>query len=162
MTESGWEAVIGVLPIRHYHQVMAFTSSTQQREILALSFEPAEGGFVYYHNRWSRGMPVTSDEREEYLNLRVIGSRGAWRKTLIGRETVPPRAFKPVLRKLLRAMPLRMAIFGTAFGIGSLVSGLNEPNWILATLYVAAGCMMLFFGGAIFAARFWKPNGGVG
>lgn len=38
--------------------------SDKQRAILALSFEPAENGYLYYHWRWSRGVPVTAEERD--------------------------------------------------------------------------------------------------
>lgn len=133
---------------------MALISPAQQREMLELSFEQAENGFVYYHYRWSRGIPVTAEEREEYLNIPVFGSRRAWRKALAGRETTPARAYAPVARKLLQTMPFRMAVFGLIFGIVGLVSGFNEPNIALATVYVAVGCAMLFFGGSIVAVRF--------
>ncbi|WP_168355862.1 hypothetical protein [Sphingomonas gei] len=47
-----------------------------------------------------------------------------------------------------------MAIFALIFGVVGLVSGFNESNMALATVYVGAGCAMLFFGGSIIAARF--------
>ena len=122
--------------------------------MLALSFEPTEDGFLYYHYRWSRGIPVTPEEREAYLNIPAFGSRSAWRKSLAERATTPPRAYGPVLRKQLRTMPLSMAIFGLVFGVIGLVLGFNEPNMAIAIMYGVAGCAMLFFGGSIVAARF--------
>lgn len=133
---------------------MAISSPTQLREMLELSFERTESGFVYYHYRWSRGIPVTAEEREEYLNIPVFGSRRAWRRALSEREATPPRAYAPVARKLLRTMPFRMAVFGLIFGVVGLVLGFDEPNIALATVYVAVGFALLFFGGSIVAARF--------
>ncbi|PKP93236.1 MAG: hypothetical protein CVT77_06195 [Alphaproteobacteria bacterium HGW-Alphaproteobacteria-16] len=131
---------------------MALTPA-QQREMLELSFEQAEHGFVYYHYRWSRGIPVTAEERDEYLTIPVFGSRRAWRRSLAGRETTPPRAYRPVARKLLKMMPLSMAIYSLFFGVVGLILGFNEANMAPATVYVAVGCAMLFFGGSIVAAR---------
>lgn len=32
---------------------MGFFYRTDERQMLALSFEPDEGGYIYYRNRWS-------------------------------------------------------------------------------------------------------------
>jgi len=133
---------------------MALSSSTQQREILELSFEETDSGFIYYHNRWSRGIPVTAEEREEYLRIPALGSRRAWRKVVSGRETTSPRAYGPVAWKLSRKMPLMMGLFSLIFGGVLLMSGLQEPNVPLAAAYGVAGCVLLFFGGSIIVARF--------
>ena len=140
---------------------MIFTPSEEQRGILMLSFEPAESGYIYYHNRWSRGIPVTEKERDEYLSIPVFGSRRAWRKSLAGRETLSPRAYKPVARKLLRAMPLRMAVLSLIFGLSLLFAGLNERSLVLAAIYIAGGCAMLVFAGSAVIARFVRPDGNV-
>jgi hypothetical protein len=132
---------------------MAFLSPAEQRDILSLSFEPTEDGYVYYHNRWSRGIPVTKEERNEYLNIPVLGSRRAWCKSLEGRETLPSRAYKPVARKLYSAMPLSMGAFVLILGLLLLLSGLNESNVVLAIIYVAGGSGMLVFGGFIIVQR---------
>lgn len=133
---------------------MTFFSPVPQREMLALSFEPTEYGFLYYHYRWSRGIPVTPEEREAYLNMPAFGSARAWRKSLAGRETAPPRAYAPVLWKLLRTMPLSIAVIGLAVGAFVLLLGFYEPNMALAIVYVAFGGANLIWGALIVAARF--------
>lgn len=133
---------------------MALPSPSQQREMLELSFEQTENGFVYYHYRWSRGIPVTAEEREEYLNIPVLGSRRAWRKALSGRESLQPRPYAPVAWKLLRRMPVRMALLSMIFGVAGLLSAPYAANMLLAAMYAVVGCAMLFFGTSIVAARF--------
>lgn len=137
---------------------MVFTSSAEQREILALSFEQTEGSYIYYHNRWSPGIPVTGEEREEYLRISVFGSRRAWRKSIKGRETLPPRAYWPLARKLLRAMPLQMAVLSLIFGLSFMLAGLNEPRLIFAGIYFAGGTAMLAFAGSAAIARFARSD----
>jgi hypothetical protein len=140
---------------------MTLTSEARQREMLALSFEPTEDGFIYYHYRWSRGIPVTPEEREKYLDIPVFGSRRRWRKALAGRESSPPRAYSPVAWKLMKKTPLRMAVFALVFGGFGLFAGTNEPNLVFATAYVVAGAATLFLGGLIIAARFRRSNADV-
>jgi hypothetical protein len=133
---------------------MALFSPPPQRETLALSFEQTEHGFLYYHYAWSRGIPVTPEEREAYLDIPVFGLRHTWRRSLAGRETAPPRAYWPTLWKLLRTMPLSMAFIVLNVGAVGVLFGLYEPNIALAVVYTAFGCAMLLFSGAIVASRF--------
>lgn len=140
---------------------MTRTPDARQREMLALSFEPTDGGFIYYHYRWSRGVPVTPEEREEYLDIPVFRSRRGWRKALTGRETVQPRAYLPVAWKLMNNMPLSMALYALILGAMGLLAGVNEPNVVFATTYFAAAAAMLFFGGFIVASRFKRTAGDV-
>lgn len=132
---------------------MAFGSPEQQREMLALSFEQTPSGYVYYHYRWSRGVPVSAAERESYLNIPALGSRRAWRKSIEGRPTVPHRQWSPTGWKLLAALPLSMAFIGALFGVTGIFSGVAEANRLLAALYIIAGASMLIFGGAIIVAH---------
>ena len=139
---------------------MDFRSTDGQREILALSFEPNGDGYIYYRNRWSRGIPVTAAEREAYLRIPAFGSRRAWRASITGRETLPPRAYGPTGRKLWAAMPWRMAVFGILFGIVFLiggVAGLQTPHTTQALLWallsIVAGALMLASGISIALAR---------
>lgn len=126
---------------------MIVPSSTDQREVLALSFEPADGGYVYYHYRWSAGVPVTAEEREAYLRIPALGSRRAWRKSLSGRQSLPPRPYKPVQRKLLASMPVSMAVVALLFGVFGVLSGFAEPSPVLKVIYVGGGCAAFLFVG---------------
>jgi hypothetical protein len=140
---------------------MAPSFQSEQRDLLALSFEESEQGYIYYHNRWSRGVPVSAEEREAYLRIPALGSRKAWRKSLKGRQTLPPRAFNPVMMKLLAAMPRRMAFLGVAFGFAGLVQGSSEPNALLAGLFIFGGGAMLVFGSSIALARLTRSSANV-
>jgi hypothetical protein len=132
---------------------MAFTDPAEQRSILALSFEPLGDGYAYYHYRWSRGVPVTAEEREAYLNIPAMGSRRAWRTRIAGRETVPPRSYRSVQHTLLAAMPIRMAVVGIVAGSLGLLSGVAAKETALATIYMIGGTVMIVFGGSIVLAR---------
>lgn len=135
---------------------MIFTPSPEQRDMLALSFEPNEHGFLYYHYRWSRGVQVTVQERDDYLNIPVFGSRRAWRRSLKGRQTFAPRAYGPVLWKLLPKMPLSILFCSVILGLAVLASSYKEPITALAIIYAATGGAMLLFGVLIVIARVRK------
>jgi hypothetical protein len=137
---------------------MASFRSHEQRDLFALSFEPSGEGYHYYHYRWSRGVPVTAAERDAYLNIPIFGSRRAWRKSLIGRETLPPRSYASVRQKLLAAMPYRMAFGGVIVGAVGLVSGLSERDTAIKIVYLVAGAVMLIFGVSILVARFMQSR----
>lgn len=140
---------------------MAFTDPAQQRAILALSFEPLGDGYAYYHYRWSRGIPVTAEEREAYLDIPALGSRHAWRKSIADRETVPPRSYRSVQRKLLAAMPVQMAVVALVTGTLGLLSGLAATNVALAMTYTISGAVMIIFGASIIWARIFRRQDNV-
>lgn len=96
--------------------ILGRKKSDEQRAILALSFDPSEKGYLYYHWRWSHGVPVTVEEREAYLSIPALRSRRAWRKSIAGRPTSPPRPFQPVQRKLLATMPISMVVMTLLIG----------------------------------------------
>ena len=137
-------------------------SSAEQRDILSVSFEPAESGYIYYHNRWSRGIPVTEKERNEYLGIPMFGSRRAWRRSLEGRETLPPRAYRPVARKLLRTVPPGMAVTSLIVGLSLLLAGMKAPGLILAVIYCGGGCACLAFGGSAVVTRLARRDADAG
>ncbi|WP_232280911.1 hypothetical protein [Novosphingobium nitrogenifigens] len=132
---------------------MAFSSPEQQRAILSLSFEQAADGFIYYPNAWSYGIPVSSEEREDYLKAPMIGARRKWRKSIEGRPTLPRRPYWPTLLKILAVMPISMAIFGMAFGAIGILSGFTAINSLLGAAYVIGGCSLAAFGFSIPIAR---------
>ncbi len=137
---------------------MALDSPTEQRALLALSFEPLGSAYVYYHHRWSQGIPVTAEEREAYLRLPAVAlmARHAWRKSLAGRQPLPPRSTqtaKAVRQGILLKMPPGMAVTSFAFGALGLVSGFSERNIALAAIYVVVGVALLLFAAAIALAK---------
>ena len=138
--------------------------------MLVLSFEPNGDGYTYYHNRWSRGVPVTAEEREAYLDIPALGSRRAWRAAISGRRTLPPRPYGPTARKIRGALPLRMALSGIVFGIAALLGGLGDlwsdhmtPGTILwSVLLVFAGAAMLAFGASVAIAHLSRSGADAG
>ena len=51
------------------------------------AFERVDGGFVYYANAWSKGIPVSAAARQAY----IFGSRSEWFEAILGREATEPR-----------------------------------------------------------------------
>ncbi|MDB5707895.1 MAG: hypothetical protein JWN66_5011 [Sphingomonas bacterium] len=121
--------------------------------MLALSFEPAESGYIYYHWRWSRGIPVTAEERDAYLRIPALGSRQAWRKGIANRATLPPRAYQPTYRKLLAALPASTVIFGLLVGLPLAASGMAELWSISGAACLIGGLALIGFAGQIAFAK---------
>jgi hypothetical protein len=68
--------------------------------ISTTAFEPSRGGFVFYENAWSRGIPVSADERQAYL----YGSQSEWLEAIAGREaTMPRRPYWRTVKRILTA-----------------------------------------------------------
>ncbi len=124
--------------------------------MLALSFESADTGYIYYHWRWSRGIPVTAEERERYLSIPALGSRRAWRAAIAGRPSVPARVFQPVRRKLLAELPTRMVVMALLLGIPLAVSGLAELQTIGGLARSLCGLLAVVFGLQIAFAKYAK------
>ncbi|QNA82632.1 hypothetical protein G4G27_00380 [Sphingomonas sp. So64.6b] len=138
-----------------------FLPSDEGRAILALSFEPSADGYFYYYWRWSRGIPVTAEEREAYLKIPSLGSRRAWRKGIANRSTVPPRAFGPTHQKLLVAMPVSMAVLGLLGGLIFALSGASDILSIGGVASLIAGVALIWFGCWIILAKIRHTRKGV-
>lgn len=138
--------------------ILGRDEADKQRTILALSFEPAENGYLYYHWRWSRGVPVTAEERDEYLSIPALGSRRAWRKSIAGRPTSPPRSFQPAQRKLLAAMPISVVVMALLIGVPLALSGLAELQTMGGLARVVGGLLAVVFGAQIIFAKFSKAR----
>ena len=123
-----------------------------QRAMLALSFEPSGDGHVYYHRRWSRGIPGSAEEREDYLRIPALGSRRAWRNSIAGRPTVPPRAHGPVQRKIFETMPWHIGPLMLLVGMATLIQGLNATG-LLGRANLLFGIFCLFGALRFFRAR---------
>lgn len=128
--------------------------SDAQRAMLALSFEQVGDGYLYYHWRWSRGIPVTADEREAYLAIPVVGSRRTWRKSIAGRSTMPSRAFRPVQQKLLAAFPVSMIVMALLFGVPLATSGLLELQTLGGLARALGGLFAIIFAMQIMFAKY--------
>jgi hypothetical protein len=132
--------------------------SKHKRDILALSFEPTEDGFLYYHRRWSRGVPVSAEEREAYLSIPALGSRRGWRKAIAGRPTAAPRAFRPVQRKLLASLPIGMSAMSVLIGLLIALSGLAALQTFGGLARAVGGLLFVIFGAQIAFAKFMEAR----
>jgi hypothetical protein len=140
---------------------MAIDSPDQHRELLSVSFEPADAGFVYFQNAWSHGILVTEEEREAYLAIPMAGSRRAWHRSIANRQTVPARAYWPTLHKLLAKMPRKTAVVGVLIGVPLVLSGYSATNILLGLGYIPLGCIMVAYAVGVALARLSPPKSDV-
>jgi hypothetical protein len=127
--------------------------SEEQRELHNLSFEPQGDGFLYYQHRWSKGIPVTAEEREAYLNIPIFGSRNAWRQSLTGRQLAPPRSAWPVQKKMLAHMPLSFVVAAVGAGAVFIKRSNAASTTFIKFGYIIGGGMALIFAITIVAAK---------
>jgi hypothetical protein len=125
-----------------------------ERRFLDTSFEPNGDGYVFYRHHWARGIPVTAEEREEYLRPTLEGSRSGFYRRIAGRAPVTPRRpYRISLRIMLESFP---PAFGWAFvAVGAMLlwrgTALADPG--LSALCLVAGAMGASFGLLILAVR---------
>jgi hypothetical protein len=129
----------------------------EERSFLASSFEPHGDGYVFYRHHFAPGIPVTTEERAEYLRPPIDGSRTAFYRKIEGRAPVAPR--RPWLRSqaaTLRAIPPGVSIGLVAVG-GMMLArsgGFADPG--LGWLLRVAGSMALGYGTLALVARLWS------
>jgi hypothetical protein len=126
----------------------------QQRRLLELSFEPQGDGYLYYQNRWARGVPVTVDERECYLAAGALASRSVFYRAIRGRvATAPPRKYGPVYWQILSRMPLAMGGSALFAGLALASSGFSAAPLFGRVLLLTIGIALAAFGAQIIYAR---------
>lgn len=70
-------------------------------EILTTAFDEVDGRWIWYANAWSRGVVVTSEERDLYTTRRPL----AFRRAIRGRPASEPRRpYWPTVKRMLIAM----------------------------------------------------------
>ena len=128
----------------------------EERSLLESSFEPHGDGYVFYRHHWARGIPVSAEERAEYLRPPIDGSRRSFYRKIERRAPVTPR--RPWLRSqaaTLRAMPAGVAIGLVAVGGLTLERSDDFAVPGLAWLLFVAGAMALGYGSLALAVRLW-------
>ena len=128
----------------------------EERSLLDSSFEPHGDGFVFYRHHWARGIPVSAEEREDYLRPPIDGSRRRFYRKIEGRAPVAPRRPWPRSQAAtLRAIPAGVAIGLVTVGALMLErsGGFADPG--LAWLLIIAGAMSLGYGSLALAVRIW-------
>lgn len=72
----------------------------RDRHIYSTAFERSPSGFVYYERAWTKGVPVSAEEREVYLS----GARIDWLRATVGRPAVVPRRpYWPAVKRIFFA-----------------------------------------------------------
>jgi len=125
----------------------------QQRSLLALSFAPHGEGYVYYKDRWAPGIPVTTEEREQYLTDWSPVAARAFRPRIAGRApATPPRGGSSagqVQLQMLGAIPKSSAIGPGLSGLFAIfVLSRTTSGW-LSAFALGAGVFLLLVGLAI-------------
>lgn len=118
-----------------------------RRNILSTAFEPCEGGYLYYRNRWSSGVRVSAEEREQFI------SSNAAEAFLLGRQfaqrppVTPPRHAS--LWLIVDALPMTLA-GGLALASLAAAAEAIRPDAVLpasvfwgAAVFMAAGAIIL-------------------
>lgn len=80
----------------------------ERRKLLGTAFEPCEGGYLYYRNRWASGVRVSAEEREQFISSDASGAFQLGREFSARAPVTPPRHFSPWL--MVDAMPYSFAV----------------------------------------------------
>lgn len=81
-------------------------SSAARRRVMETAFEQFEGGWVYFRSAWSKGVPVTVEERELFVDDWTPVKAAEFHRRIAGRQTAAPaRGLRP-LGDIARALPI--------------------------------------------------------
>lgn len=132
----------------------------QLRRLLELSFEADQNGYLFYRNRWARGVRVTAAEREAYLSGTGLGSRSAFYQAIRGRPAeAAPRQFAPVYWKLLSRLPVAMGVVALLYGLGLVARCWFPGSDLVRAILMIPGIGLIFFGASIIYAKWAKRAG---
>ena len=129
-------------------------SPAARRKVFETAFEQFEGGWVYYRSSWSKGVPVTAEERELFVDDWTPEKSAEFHRLIAGRRPVTPaRGLRP-LGDIARALPVGVvwALFTGALAAVALVWDAT-PFWRIV-LWVLAGVFFTFAAGLFFLRRF--------
>jgi len=127
-------------------------SSAARRRVMETAFEPFEGGWLYYRSSWSRGVPVTAEERELFVADWTPEKSAEFHRRIAGRRPVTPaRGLRPI-GDIVRALPVGVvwAIFTGALAALAL-SWEAAPGWRIL-LWSVSGVFFLM-AAALFVLR---------
>ena len=129
------------------------------RKLLSTAFEPCDGGYLYYRNRWAGGVRVSAEEREKFISSDTPQMAFQLGRELSKRAPVaPPRHPSPWL--VADAIPYSFAtgLIATSLAVAAEAERANPllPASLLWGVAVfMAGCAL-----TLAARRFirGKPN----
>jgi hypothetical protein len=133
----------------------SITDPSEQRRLLALSFEPDGVQFVFFRNRWASGVPVTVEEREAYLSGGPFGGRREFFRKIRNRAPVrPPRKTEDGLRwQMLRSFPAFAVALYLIGGLLLFSIAADQRALIWRWLLIFAGGLSLGMSAAIVVAK---------
>lgn len=126
----------------------------EQRRLLELLFERDGDAFIFYRNRWSRGVRVTPEEREDYLSAPPFDLRRSFFRKVEGRAPVrPPRGGDILTLELLRTFSAYAIVVFLLFGGLAFLFALGQHRPIWRWLMISAGVMAFCMSAAIVIAK---------
>lgn len=126
----------------------------EERHFLDSSFEPDGDGFLFYRSHWSRGVPVTAEERALYLRPPLEGSRRDFYRRIEGRPaTGPRRGFWRSQLRTAASIPVAIGWALAATGIFFLWRSGAVEDFGLQWLFRVAGVTSALYGSCVLLAR---------
>ena len=127
------------------------------RRVLELSFEPDGSGFVFYAAARSRGIPVSAEEREEYLSASPFGL-STISKRFAGRAPIrPPRPYFPIYFRRMGYYPASLVFMFLAFGSFLVILALGVQESLLRWPMIIFGAFTLILCATIMFAKMLLP-----
>ena len=116
--------------------------------ILEIAFEPHGEEYLFYQYRYSSGIAVTADERDDFLHA-GFWARRRWVSNVKRRSpAAPPRDSKDAIKRLRAAMPRRFIVISVilaglcvATALGSDFPAWQPAIWLIVGLFFAYGAV---------------------
>ena len=119
----------------------------ERRTLLSTAFEPCDGGYLYYRNRWAGGVRVSAEERQEFISSNTAKAFQLGREFSKRSPVAPPRHPSPWL--VADAIPYSFAagLMATALAAAAEAGRANPPLpptllWVMA-IFMAAIALTL-------------------
>src|SRR5438552_17658145 len=97
----------------------------ERRKLLSTAFQPCDGGYLYYRNRWAGGVRVSAAEREQFISSDAFGAMKLGRELAQRTPVAPARHASPWL--IADAMPFSVAggLFALALAAAAEATRVN-------------------------------------
>lgn len=82
-------------------------NDADRRRLSSVAFETDEDGYIYYRDRWSGGVRVSAEEREQFISSSLTGAFLPGREFVKRPAVAPPRQYNPWW--VVDALPLTLA-----------------------------------------------------
>jgi hypothetical protein len=104
---------------------------TQGIRVASAVFEQSGDGYVYFPFLWSQGYPVTTAERQDYIENFSPSYAGAFRARVCSRTPVRPLRLSGIWRNLDALSPGSSAAAAAALLIPTVIAAVDarDPVW---------------------------------